>query len=257
LLVSIASYRVLESEFQFAPKAAAGHSVGEYGAVVAAGSMPFAKAMQAVRARGQAMQSAVPVGVGGMTAVMGLNENQVSEVCKWAQKESGDGPVEPANLNAPGQIVVSGKKSVLDYLSANFKSEQFNNARAKFIPLKVSAPFHCSMMKPAEEKMRLVLKEVNFDTAKYPVVQNFSARSTLAGEELREGLLKQICAPVRWIQCVEKIIEMGATQSIEVGCGRVLNGLVKKIGGVKLNCLSLNSLDDLRAIESAFKGGTT
>jgi [acyl-carrier-protein] S-malonyltransferase len=152
LLVSSATHRVLADEFGFAPKMMAGHSIGEYAAVVAAASLGFADAIRAVRRRGQAMQSAVPVGVGGMTAVMGLNAEQILKLCKWAETESGDGPIEPANINAPGQIVISGKKSALDWLQANFKPEVFPDfPRVKFIPLKVSAPFHCSLMKPAQE----------------------------------------------------------------------------------------------------------
>lgn len=250
LLVSTATNRVLHDEFGFHPVAAAGHSIGEYAAVVAAGSLAFADAMRAVRIRGQAMQSAVPVGQGGMTAVMGLEPAQVFELCKWAEKESGDGPVQPANLNAPGQIVISGKKSVLDWIAVNFKADMFAGQRVKFIALKVSAPFHCSMMKPAEEKMASVLGEMKFGEVTFPVVQNVNAEAVTDGAQLRANLVKQVSAPVRWIECVKKLSSMGAQAGVEIGCGRVLAGLVKKIEGDNLKMWNVNSLDDLKAIEA-------
>lgn len=256
LLVSTATHRVLEKEFGYKPVNAAGHSVGEYAAVVAAGALSFTNAMKAVRWRGQAMQSAVPIGRGGMSAVMGLEPKQVFDLCAWAEKETGDGPVQPANLNAPGQIVISGKKTVLDWLSVNFKAEALGiEGRVKFIALKVSAPFHCSMMKPAEEKMAEVLGEMQFQEAKFPVVQNVSAEPVTDGAILRENLIKQVSAPVRWIESVQRITSLGATQAAEVGCGRVISGLVKKIEGEKLPVFNLNSLEDIKAFETKFKGG--
>jgi len=256
LLVSTATYRVLEKEFGFTPINAAGHSVGEYAAAVAAGGMTFADAMKAVRWRGQAMQSAVPVGKGGMSAVMGLEPSQVFDLCAWAEKETGDGPVQPANLNAPGQIVISGKKTVLDWLSINFKAEAVGvTGRVKFIALKVSAPFHCSMMKPAEEKMAQVLGEMKFSDTRFPVIQNVSAEAVTKGDELRANLVRQVSAPVRWIESVHKIISLGARKSAEVGCGRVISGLVKKIDGENLQTFNLNSIEDLKAFEANYKGG--
>ncbi len=133
-------------------------------------------AVRAVRLRGQAMQSAVPVGQGGMTAVLNLDAAQVRELCAWTSGQGG-GVVEPANLNAPGQIVISGAKAALDWLGDNYKAETFPNfPRAKLIPLKVSAPFHCQMMQPAAERMKSVLGEMTFHAAKFPIVQNVTAR---------------------------------------------------------------------------------
>lgn len=255
LLVSIASYRVLQKHFGFQPKVAAGHSIGEYAAVVSAGSLAFSDAIKAVRTRGQAMQSAVPVGVGGMTAVMGLDTPQTIELCKTAEKESGDGPIQAANINAPGQIVISGKKSALDWLAANFKPEWAPGAqRVRFIPLKVSAPFHCSMMKPAEEKMAQVLGDMKFHEARFPIVQNVSAEAVTNGADLRSNLVKQVSAPVRWIECVQNLLRMGTDRAVEVGCGKVIAGLCKKIDSEKLTVFNINSLDDLKAIETALKG---
>lgn len=254
LLVSTATFRVLENELGFKPGIVAGHSIGEYAAVVSAGSLDFSSAMKAVRERGQAMQSAVPVGQGGMTAVMGLEPKQIFELCAWAEKETGDGPVQPANLNAPGQIVISGKKSVLDWIGANYKPELFPGSRAKFIPLKVSAPFHCSMMKPAEEVMARVLGDMKFTDARFPVVQNVSASAEQNGDTLRSNLIKQVSAPVRWIECVQKIIQTGSNRAIEVGCGKVIAGLVKKIDSENLKTFNINSIEELRNLETELKG---
>lgn len=254
LLVSVATYKVLANELGFTPSISAGHSVGEYAAVVASGSLNFAEAIKAVRQRGQAMQTAVPLGVGGMCAVMGLSPEQIMQLCTWAEKETGDGPVQPANINAPGQIVISGKKTVLDWLGANLKAELFPGTRVKFIPLKVSAPFHCSMMKPAEEVMADVLAGMPFKEANFPVIQNVNAEAVRDGNQLRLNLVKQVSAPVRWIECVEKVIQSGATRAIEVGCGKVLSGLVKKIDSENIKTFNINSFEDFRVLENELKG---
>jgi [acyl-carrier-protein] S-malonyltransferase len=254
LLVSTVTYRVLSENLGFAPTAAAGHSIGEYAAVVAGEALKFSDGMRAVRTRGQAMQSAVPVGVGGMSAVMGLEPQQVFEMCAWAEKESGEKPVSPANINAPGQIVISGKKAIIDWIAVNFKADMFpGSPRVKFIPLKVSAPFHCALMKPAEEKMKEVLGSMEFKDSKFPVVQNFNAKAVNSGSDLRLNLVAQVSAPVRWIECVENLLSMGASKAAEVGCGRVINGLVKKIAGDRLPVMNINSMDDLKAVEAALK----
>jgi [acyl-carrier-protein] S-malonyltransferase len=255
VLVSTATYLVLKTEFGFIPGAVAGHSVGEYSAMVAAHSMTLRDAVKAVRIRGQAMQSAVPVGKGGMTAVLNLEPQQVRELCAWAEKETKDSPVSPANINAPGQIVISGKKNILDWIGTNFKPEVVSGtpARVKFIALKVSAPFHCAMMKPAEEKMASVLTDIQFKDARFPVVQNVTAEPTTNSTELRSNLVKQVCAPVRWIECVQKIKALGASKAVEAGCGKVLTGLVKKIEP-ELAVMNMNSIEDVRAFESAWKG---
>ncbi len=255
LLVSTATYRVLNEELGFVPRASAGHSIGEYAAVVAAGSLPFAQGMIAVRKRGQAMQSAVPVGEGGMTAVMGLESEQVVQLCAWAEKETKSGPMQPANINAPGQIVVSGRKTVLDWAAANFKPEIIAGAgRVKFIPLKVSAPFHCSMMKPAEEVMGKVLRGMDFHDAEFPVVQNVSAELVREGDQLRANLIKQVSAPVRWIECVQRLAGLEIRRAVEVGAGKVLGGLAKKIDGGSLATFNVNSLEDIKALEIQLKG---
>jgi [acyl-carrier-protein] S-malonyltransferase len=202
------------------------------------------------------MQEAVPVGTGGMAAVMGLDSAQVIALCKFVQEKTGEAPLEPANFNCPGQIVISGKKSLVDWLQTNLnlavaESPALTGARIKIIPLKVSAPFHCSLMTPAENVMRAYLtdKSVKFNDAAYPVVQNFVAMPVTAANALCENVIRQISAPVRWIECVEQLRSLGATKLIEFGSGKVLSGLVKKIDSTALQTFNLNSLEELKALE--------
>ena len=168
LTVSTATARVLESQFGAKAQITAGHSIGEYASFVLGQVITFKEAVRSVRLRGQAMQSAVPVGQGGMTATLGLNEEQVQFLCSWAMKETGLKPLSPANFNCDGQIVISGNLKILDWLKSNFKADILPGEakRAKLIPLQVSAPFHCEMMKPAEEKMKLFFKEIHFKNSK-------------------------------------------------------------------------------------------
>lgn len=256
LLVSTATQRVLKSEFGIKASAAAGHSIGEYAALVAANVMDFSDGMRAVRIRGQAMQSAVPVGQGGMVAVMGLEPEQIETLCAYTVRESGLGPLSPANFNAPGQIVISGSQAAINWLKDNFKPEAiFTDApkRAKLIPLAVSAPFHCEMMKPAEEKMRQVLTSINFKDADFPVVQNYHAKPEIKGDAIRENLIRQVSAPVRWIQSMHTLKQMGCSQLIECGAGKVLQGLIKKIDGDFFKVSSTTSLEDLKSLEENLK----
>lgn len=254
LCVSTATWRVLKSEMHLKPQAAAGHSIGEYAALVAAESMNYFDAIKAVRQRGQAMQSAVPVGQGGMTAVMGLDDEQVRFLCEWTVKESGYSPLSPANFNSPGQVVISGSQKALNWLKDNFKIEVIpgDAKRAKLIPLTVSAPFHCDMMKPAEEKMSKVLGSISFSKARFPIVQNFVADFVQVPDSLRENLIRQISAPVLWTQSIKKIRSHGIGQGIECGYGKVVAGLVKKIDSeFKVWCT--NSIEDLKIIEENLK----
>ena len=256
LLVSTVTHRVLSSEVSFKPIAGAGHSVGEYAALVAAGSLPFSTAIKVVRKRGEYMQSAVAVGQGAMVAVIGVTPGQMTELCEWTQKESGLGPLEPANYNAPGQIVASGRKQAIDWLVENYTANAFcgeRPRRVKFIPLKVSAPFHCSMMKPAEDQMRKTLENTPFSDANYPVVQNFTAEAVKEGHILCENLIRQVSAPVRWMECVESLVQMGSRKVVELGCGQVLSGLVKKIDSTQLETFNINSIEDLKAVKQALQ----
>jgi [acyl-carrier-protein] S-malonyltransferase len=256
LLVSTATYRVLSSLVDFQPIAGAGHSIGEYAANVAAGSMKFTDGIRAVRKRGQFMQSAVPVGQGGMLAVMGLTPEQTKKLCSWVESETGQTPLEPANFNAPGQIVVSGKASLIEWLTKNMKADLFQpeTPRCKFIPLKVSAPFHCSMMKPAEEKMAAVLNDLAFSEARFSIVTNVNAQAEKHGDSLRKLLIQQISSPVRWVECVQELKRLGAQKMIEFGCGKVLSGLSKKIDSENIQTFNINSLDELKNLEAQLNG---
>jgi [acyl-carrier-protein] S-malonyltransferase len=257
LTVSIATARVLQSETALRPALTAGHSIGEYAAMVTSEALAFSDAVKAVRLRGQAMQSAVPLGQGGMAAVMGLDETEVRMLCDWIAKSSGQTPISPANFNCPGQIVISGKASAIEYATKNLKPEEIfpnqmsgQTKRIKLIPLQVSAPFHCALMQPAEEKMRLALTGTNFQDAKIPVLQNFTAQIHSKKEELRENLIRQVSAPVLWMQSMKILLDFGVETSIECGHGKVLAGLAKKIDSEKLRVLNVNSIEDLKALES-------
>ncbi len=256
LVVSTATFRVLAQLTDIAPVAAAGHSIGEYAALTTAGVIDFADAVRAVRRRGEAMQDAVPVGQGAMAAIMGLTPEQVVTLCEWTQTQSGQKPLEPANFNCPGQIVISGRATAIEWLQAHVAQvkEQLPELppRMKVIPLKVSAPFHCTMMKPAEQIMRQYLEQTKFHNARFAVVQNFTALPVTDGSVLRENLVRQISAPVRWIECVQKLKSLGATRAIEFGCGKVLSGLVKKIDS-EIETFNLNSLEDVKLVEGLFK----
>ena len=262
LLVSTATYRVIKHLFDIQIGAAAGHSIGEYAAVVSGGALGFADALKAVRKRGQAMQRAVPVGEGGMAAVMGLTEDQVVKICAWTEKQSACTPLEPANFNAPGQIVISGSQKAIDWLKANGKPETLSEVfgqdppRLKLIPLSVSAPFHCSLMKPAELEMRDTLSALTFNDARFPIVQNVTAHESRDAGVLRENLIKQVSGAVRWTSCMSRLKEMGATQMIEFGTGRVLSGLAKKIDSSVPAPFNINALTDIKILEVALKPTT-
>jgi [acyl-carrier-protein] S-malonyltransferase len=252
LLVSTAMHRVLHETIDCSFQFTAGHSLGEYSALVAANSIDFKKTLKAVRLRGQFMQEAVPVGAGGMLAVLGLADEEVEKLCDWAQKESGLKPLEPANYNAPSQVVVSGNKELCDWLQTNFDSTKVfgEKKRAKLIPLNVSAPFHCSMMKPAQEQMNTVLREIPFEAPKMPVIQNVSAVDVRDPNVLRRDLVAQISAPVKWAQGVNKMKQLGVTSYLECGPSKVLSGLVKKID-TDARTFNIQGLDDLKQFEAA------
>jgi [acyl-carrier-protein] S-malonyltransferase len=260
LVTSTATQRALRSLSPFQIKAVAGHSIGEYAGLVAVNSLTLTDAVRAVRLRGQFMQSAVPVGEGGMVAVLGLEPEQVEKLCAWAVKESKLGILSPANFNSPGQIVISGSAKVIDWLKANFTSDKVFGADApkkvRLIPLQVSAPFHCELMKPAEEKMRQVLKDTKFQQADAPVLQNFTANFHIESATLRENLIRQISAPVKWMQSMNRLLEGSLSTCIECGAGSVLKGLLKKIEPEKFQVFTTNSLEEIENIEKFIKDTT-
>lgn len=251
LCVSTVAAQVIATEFGLNAGAAAGHSIGEYAAFVAAKVISFSDAMKAVRKRGLAMQAAVPAGQGSMLAVLGLEDTQVEWLCQHVQKQSGMGPISPANFNSPGQVVISGSATAIQWLKDNFKAEEIPGSakRAKLIPLKVSAPFHCEMMKPAEEEMANFLNSIQFRDATIPIYQNHHAKAETSALVLRAHLIQQISAPVLWTQSIQKMKADGFSQFIEAGHGSVVKGLVKKIDA-DLKVLSSATAEDLQLIRS-------
>lgn len=255
LTVSTATARVLTQDLGVKPAITAGHSIGEYASFVLSQALNFSDAVRAVRLRGQAMQSAVPVGQGGMTATLGLNEEQVQFLCDWAVKNAGIGPLSPANYNCDGQIVISGNMKTLDWLKANFKAEVLPGEarRAKLIPLQVSAPFHCEMMKPAQEKMAEFFLSTEVKNAEIPIIQNVHAQSETNAAQLKENLISQVSAPVKWTQSMQTLKSLGGDICFEVGHGAVLKGLLKKIDGDFFKVYSTSNMDDIKLIEGLSK----
>lgn len=258
VLVSTVTVRVAHEATGVQIEAGSGHSVGEYAALVHAGVLQFTDALQAVRARGRAMQKAVPVGQGAMCAVLGLQDDVVKKLCAEVEKASGF-PLEPANFNSPGQVVVSGSAKAVEWMRENVKAEWMSDkfgpdsGKPKFIPLAVSAPFHCRLMKPAEEEMAIVLKGISFSAPKTAVVQNLTASSANSPDEIREKLIGQISGAVLWTQCQQELLNRGLTKYVEFGAGRVLQGLAKKIAGDQAQVFGLNSIADLKTLEAATK----
>lgn len=222
LTVSVAAFRAMESEDFTMPDFVAGHSLGEYSALVAANAMSFSDAVKTVRKRGTYMQEAVPVGVGAMAAILGADFETVQGICA----ESADGQVcSPANINSPSQIVIAGDSDAIDRAIEIAKEKGAKRA----IKLNVSAPFHCALMNPAQEKLAEDLKEIDFQDLRFPIVENVSAKENTNGERVREALISQVSAPVLWKQSVEKLIENGVMTFVEVGAGKILSGLVRQI----------------------------
>lgn len=210
------------------PALAAGHSLGEYTAHVAAGSLDVGDAVRLVRKRGQYMQDAVPAGAGAMAAVLKVDEGAIAEVLeRFASRTEGAGSggvVEVANLNAPGQTVISGSADAVAAASADLKA-----IGGRVIPLKVSAPFHCSLMTPAAERLAADLAAVRFAAPRFAIVCNVTAEVLPGAEAAAELLTRQVTAPVRWVACVERLAALGATRFVEFGSGDVLTGLVGRI----------------------------
>ena len=221
LTCSVAVHRVL-AEKGIQPDFVAGHSLGEYSALVAAGALKFSDAVQLVRKRGQYMQEAVPAGQGAMAAIMGLSPAVVTDACKRAA----DGEVcSPANLNSPDQTVISGHAAAVK--RAVEIAQQSGAKRA--VILAVSAPFHCALMMPAQERLEKDLRQTQFAALQLPLVTNVDADTTTSGEEARDALIRQVTMPVRWEESMRALMEEGVNMFVEVGPGRVLVGLLRQI----------------------------
>jgi [acyl-carrier-protein] S-malonyltransferase len=223
LTASVAAMKVLE-EHGVKPNMAAGHSLGEYSALVCAGAMSFSDAVRTVRKRGQYMQEAVPVGKGAMAAIIGLDTGKIEEVCQNVQESMGKA-VQAVNYNCPGQIVIAGATEAVQKAADELKEAGATRAML----LAVSAPFHSTLMQPAADKLALELQKVNFHDANIPVIANVTAKQEIKVDEIRELLVKQAAHPVMWESSVRTMLAAEAGIFIEVGPGRVLTGMLRRI----------------------------
>jgi [acyl-carrier-protein] S-malonyltransferase len=239
LTTSIAVLRVLQAEKGVVPHLAAGHSLGEYSALVVSGALSFADAVQIVRLRGRFMQEAVPVGEGAMAAILGMERGQVEKLCEEAAQ--GD-VLTPANFNCPGQIVIAGHAKAIERAMERVKQEG-----KKAVALPVSAPFHSPLMKPAGERLEKVLEGITIQDLKIPVVTNVEADINQSKERVKELLVTQVSSPVRWEESMQKISGNGIEQILEIGPGKVLSGLMKRINP-KIETKNIEDIQTLKKI---------
>lgn len=248
LTASIASFRAL-FEKGIKPDFVAGHSLGEYSALVAAGALSLTDAVKLVRRRGEFMQEAVPVGVGAMAAVLGIDAEKISEACSAAAQ----GQVcAPANFNTPGQIVIAGHKEAVERATEECKARGAKRA----MMLKVSAPFHSALMMPAQEQMTEPLNAATFNDLMFPIINNVDAEITTSGATSRQALIHQISAPVRWTDGIMKLLAEGVETFVEIGPGKVLCGLVKAIAkeaGKEVKLLNVEDQASLQATVEALQ----
>ena len=275
LTVSVAMERVLTSllaEQGLKPEFAAGHSLGEYSAHVAAGTFSFADAVRTVHLRGRFMQEAVPAGEGAMAAILGLPEPQINDCCVRASDELTKPPaanpadpidhvkspnsevVAPANMNSPDQTVISGSLVAVERAAALCKEA----GAKRTVMLKVSAPFHCALMAPAQQRLMVHLEGVAFQDASLPIACNVDARMITREADARDCLIRQVTGAVRWVECVQMLIQQGATHFVEIGPGKVLNGLLRQIDRTQtgMNVEDLASLEKTIAALTAPVSGT-
>jgi [acyl-carrier-protein] S-malonyltransferase len=247
LATSVAALRALEAEGLPRPDFVAGHSLGEYSALVAAGSLSLRDAVQVVRRRGRYMQEAVPVGEGAMAAVLGADIDAVRAACEEA---AGEGEVcSPANINSPGQIVIAGSAAAVERALPLLKERGAKRA----VPLKVSAPFHCALMMPAQERLAADLEGIEFKDLAVPLVTNVDAKIVRTGAEARASLVRQVSQPVRWRESVQLLAASGVGTFLEVGPGKVLSGLVRQTAPAA-RALHVEDADGLRAAREALAG---
>lgn len=222
LTTSVAAYRAMEEEGFPKPDYVAGHSLGEYSALVAAGSLSLKDAVKTVRNRGTYMQESVAVGIGAMAAILGSDLRTVEDACNKAADRQ---ICSPANINSQKQIVIAGHKVAVERACEILKE----NGAKRTVMLNVSAPFHCGLMKPAQEKLKAYLKDIKFKDLEFPIIENVTGKENSDGERVAKALIEQVSSSVRWLQSIELLIENGVDTFVEVGAGKVLSGLVKQI----------------------------
>ncbi|MGQ6336980.1 ACP S-malonyltransferase [Serratia sp. IR-2025] len=242
LAASVAIFRVWQQQGGKAPALMAGHSLGEYSALVCAGVLDFKAAIRLVELRGKLMQEAVPEGTGAMYAIIGLDNDAIAKACE----ESAQGQVvSPVNFNSPGQVVIAGNKEAVERAGAACKAAGAKRA----LPLPVSVPSHCALMKPAADKLAVALQEITFNAPQVPVVNNVDVRTENDPEAIRSALVRQLYSPVRWTESVEFIAAQGVTSLLEVGPGKVLTGLTKRI----VDTLTAAAVNDTASLSAALE----
>lgn len=240
LAASVAIYRVWQQQGGQQPALMAGHSLGEYSALVCAGVLNFADAIKLVELRGKLMQEAVPEGTGAMQAIIGLDDAAIAKACE----ESAQGQVvSPVNFNSPGQVVIAGNKEAVERAGAACKAAGAKRA----LPLPVSVPSHCALMKPAADKLALTLETITFNAPAVPVINNVDVKAETDADAIRHALIRQLYSPVRWTESVEAMAAQGVTQLIEMGPGKVLTGLTKRI----VDGLSAAAVNDTASLTAA------
>jgi len=239
LTASVALWRAWQQRGGAQPALLAGHSLGEFSALVCAGALDFADAVKLVRARGQFMQTAVPVGEGAMAAVLGLEDDQIVQICRDASAQGG--VVEAVNFNSPGQVVIAGTVAAVDRAIELCKAAGSKRA----MPLPVSAPFHTSLMRPAGDKLREAMADIEVKAPSIPVVHNVHAQTESDPQRIKALLIEQIYSPVKWVGCVQHMVAQGIATTVECGPGRVLSGLNKRIDKA-LNGFGIDDPDGLQ-----------
>ncbi|MCG3758963.1 [acyl-carrier-protein] S-malonyltransferase [Vibrio cincinnatiensis] len=240
LAASVAIWRVWQSLDLEQPEFLAGHSLGEYSALICAGVIDFQQAIKLVELRGQLMQEAVPAGTGAMYAIIGLDDEAIANACQQAAQGQ---VVSPVNFNSPGQVVIAGQKEAVERAGVLCKEAGAKRA----LPLPVSVPSHCALMKPAAEKLALALASLEFNTPNIPVINNVDVIAETDPAKIKDALVRQLYSPVRWTEAVQKMSDAGIEKLLEVGPGKVLTGLTKRI----VKTLDAAAVNDLASLDAA------
>ena len=249
LLVSTVAWSCLSKEVDLSfIQLSAGHSVGEYSALVASGVLSFRSALQAVRQRGLYMSA---IKGGGMSALLGPSPEEAKAFCSWVEQKSKKGPIEPANFNSPEQTVLSGSATALLWARNHLREYSFSSKKVRLVPLRVSAPFHSSLMSPAKKELAHFLKNVPFKKPDKMVIQNNTARPETEPTKIRDNLIEQTQAPVLWLDSMHLLFHQGCSMFLELGEGKVLAGLMNKTDKTKI-VFHFNSMEDIKKIQSGF-----